>query len=159
MAIAPLIIIWVGLDRIDLALLVMATIVAFFPILSNTMFGLKSVDHDLLALFDFYHASRWRRLRYLQLPSALPHVMAGAKIAGGFALIGAVVAEFVAGAGAGSGLAWRVLESGNRLDIARMFAALLLLTALGLLIFGAGLSAVEKLVLRHWHESARPREI
>jgi NitT/TauT family transport system permease protein len=156
-SIAPFILIWVGLDHIERALLILATIVAFFPILSNTTLGMKSVDHNLLNLFDLYHASRWQRLRYLQLPSALPYLLGGMKISGGLALIGAVVAEFVAGSGTGTGLAWRIIESSNRLNIPRMFAALILLSVLGVLIF-FGLSAVESLLLRKWHESALGRE-
>jgi len=156
-SIAPFILIWVGLDHTERALLILATIVAFFPILSNTTLGMKSVDHILLNLFDLYHASRWQRLRYLQLPSAMPYLLGGMKISGGLALIGTVVAEFVAGSGTGTGLAWRIIESSNRLNIPRMFAALLLLSALGVTIF-FGLSAVERLLLRKWHESAIGRE-
>ncbi|MGA9321669.1 MAG: ABC transporter permease [Xanthobacteraceae bacterium] len=156
-SIAPFILIWVGLDHTERALLILATIVAFFPILSNTTLGMKSVDHNLLNLFDLYHASRWQRLRYLQLPSAMPYLLGGMKISGGLALIGTVVAEFVAGSGTGTGLAWRIIESSNRLNIPRMFAALLLLSALGVIIF-FGLSAVETLLLRKWHESAVGRE-
>jgi NitT/TauT family transport system permease protein len=156
-SIAPFILIWVGLDHTERALLILATIVAFFPILSNTTLGMKSVDHNLLNLFDLYHASRWQRLRYLQLPSAMPYLLGGMKISGGLALIGTVVAEFVAGSGTGTGLAWRIIESSNRLNIPRMFAALLLLSSLGVVIF-FGLSAVETLLLRKWHESAIGRE-
>jgi NitT/TauT family transport system permease protein len=156
-SIAPLVLIWVGLDHIERALLILATIVAFFPILSNTTLGLKSVDHNLQNLLDLYHASRWQRLRELQFPSALPYLLGGMKISGGLALIGAVVAEFVAGAGTGTGLAWRIVEAGNRLNIPRMFAALMLLSVLGITIF-FGLTALEYLLLHKWHESALRRE-
>jgi NitT/TauT family transport system permease protein len=156
-AIAPFILIWVGLDHIERALLILATIVAFFPILSNTTLGLKSVDHNLHNLFDLYHASRWQRLKELQFRSALPYLLGGIKISGGLALIGAVVAEFVAGSGTGTGLAWRIVESSNRLNIPRMFAALFLLSAFGISVFFA-LTAVERLLLRKWHESAVRRE-
>lgn len=156
-AIAPLVLIWVGLDHLERALLILATIVAFFPILSNTTLGLKSVDHNLQNLLDLYHASRWQRLKELQFPSALPYLLGGMKISGGLALIGAVVAEFVAGSGTGSGLAWRIIESANRLNIPGMFAALLLLSVLGIVIFFS-LSALETLLLRKWHESAVGRE-
>ena len=156
-AIAPFILIWVGLDHVDRALLILATIVAFFPILSNTTLGMKSVDHNLLNLFDLYHATRWQKLRFLQLPSAMPYLLGGMKISGGLALIGAVVAEFVAGSGTGTGLAWRIIESSNRLNIPRMFAALVLLSVLGIVIFFC-LSAIESLLLRRWHESALRRE-
>jgi NitT/TauT family transport system permease protein len=147
-SIAPLVLIWVGLDHLERALLILATIVAFFPILSNTTLGLKSVDHNLQNLFDLYGATRWQRLRDL---------LGGMRISGGLALIGAVVAEFVAGSGTGTGLAWRIVEAGNRLNIPRMFAALLLLSFLGILIFFT-LSALEYLLLRRWHESAVGRE-
>ena len=156
-AIAPLILIWVGLDHVDRALLILATIVAFFPILSNTTLGLKSVDHNLRDLFQLYGATRWQRLRYLQLPTALPYLLGGMKISGGLALIGAVVAEFVAGSGTGAGLAWRIVESANRLNIPRMFAALILLSVLGIVIFLL-MAGLQNLLLRRWHESAMQRE-
>ena len=156
-AIAPLILIWVGVENVDRALLILATIVAFFPILSNTTLGLKSVDHNLRDLFQLYGATRWQRLRHLQLPTSLPYLLGGMKISGGLALIGAVVAEFVAGSGTGAGLAWRIVESANRLNIPRMFAALIMLSALGIAIFLL-LAGLQTLLLRHWHESAVRRE-
>jgi NitT/TauT family transport system permease protein len=135
-----------------------AWIVAFFPVLANTTLGLNSVDHNLTDLFRLYGASRRRMLWELKLPAALPHMMAGLKIAGGLSLIGAVVAEIAAGsAGAGSGLAYRIAESGYRLNIPRMFAALLLLSLTGIAIFTL-LSWLSYLVLRRWHESAVERE-
>jgi len=156
-AIAPLILIWVGYERIELALILIAFLVAFFPILSNTTLGLKSADHNLIDLFRLYGASRWQILSRLQLPSALPYLLGAMKIAGGLALIGAVVAEFVAGSGTATGLAWRIVEAGNRLEIARMFAALGLLAALGIAIFAA-LSALEYALLHKWHESALKKQ-
>jgi len=155
LAIAPLLLIYLPQP---LAVLVCAWIVAFFPVLANTTLGLSSVDHNLLALFDLYKASRWQVLWNLKLPSALPQILAGLRIAGGLSLIGAVVAEIAAGsAGAGSGLAYRIAESGYRLNIPRMFAALILLSLAGVAIFYA-LSAMSYLVLRRWHESALARE-
>ena len=154
-AIAPLLLIYLPQP---LAVLACAWIVAFFPVLANTMLGLQSVDHNLLALFELYKASRWQLLWNLKLPSALPQMLAGLRIAGGLSLIGAVVAEIAAGsAGAGSGLAYRIAESGYRLNIPRMFAALLLLSLAGVAIFFA-LSGLSYLVLRRWHESALKRE-
>ena len=154
-AIAPLLLIYLPQP---LAVLVCAWIVAFFPVLANTTLGLSSVDHNLLALFDLYKASRWQVLWNLKLPSALPQILAGLRIAGGLSLIGAVVAEIAAGsAGAGSGLAYRIAEFGYRLNIPRMFAALILLSLAGVAIFYA-LSAMSYLVLRRWHESAIARE-
>lgn len=154
-AIAPLIIIWV--DDIRLALLVCAFIVAFFPVLSNTTLGLNSVDHNLVDLFRLYRASRWQVLTRLRLPTALPYYLAGLRISGGLALIGAIVAEFVAGTGGrASGLAYRILEAGYQLQIPRMFAALVLVSGTGIVIFLA-LTALSHLLLRHWHESAMGR--
>jgi NitT/TauT family transport system permease protein len=154
-AIAPLLLIYLPQP---LAVLVCAWIVAFFPVLANTTLGLNSVDHNLLALFELYKASRWQVLWNLKLPSALPQMLTGLRIAGGLSLIGAVVAEIAAGsAGAGSGLAYRIAESGYRLNIPRMFAALLLLSLAGVAIFFA-LSAISYLALRRWHESAIDRE-
>jgi NitT/TauT family transport system permease protein len=154
-AIAPLLLIYLPQP---LAVLACAWIVAFFPVLANTTLGLNSVDHNLLALFELYKASRWQILWNLKLPSALPQMLTGLRIAGGLSLIGAVVAEIAAGsAGAGSGLAYRIAESGYRLNIPRMFAALLLLSLAGVAIFFA-LSAISYLALRRWHESAIDRE-
>jgi NitT/TauT family transport system permease protein len=155
-SIAPLIIIWVN-DTFA-SLLICAWIVAFFPIVANTTLGLNSADRNLAALFQLYGASRWQALRFLRLPSALPLFLAGVRISGGLALIGAVVAEFVAGTGgAETGLASRILEAGYRLEIPRLFAALLLLSLTGILIF-AVLSWVSRALLAHWHESALPEE-
>jgi NitT/TauT family transport system permease protein len=156
-AIAPLIVIWVGFERINLALLILAWIVAFFPILSNTTLGLRSADHNLIDLFRLYGASNWQILWKLKLPSALPHLLSGMKTSGGLALIGTVVAEYGAGSGTATGLAWRIVEAGNRLQIARMFAALALLAVLGVAIFFS-LALLEHLVLRKWHESAVLKE-
>src|ERR1700742_2488886 len=150
-AVAPLLLIYLPQP---LAVLACAWIVAFFPVLANTTLGLNSVDHNLLALFELYKASRWQILWRLKLPAALPQMLAGLRIAGGLSLIGAVVAEIAAGsAGAGSGLAYRIAESGYRLNIPRMFAALLLLSVAGIVIYGL-LALLSHLILRRWHESA-----
>ena len=154
-AIAPLLLIYLPQH---LAVVTCAFIVAFFPVLSNTLLGLKSVDRNLAGLFALYGASRGQTLRYLKLPSALPYLLGGLRIAGGLSLIGAVVAEIAAGsAGAGSGLAYRIAESSYRLNIPRMFAALLLLCVAGIVIHIA-LSLASHLVLRRWHESALEQE-
>jgi NitT/TauT family transport system permease protein len=155
-SIAPLILIYV--DNTLTAVVLCAWIVAFFPILSNTMLGLASADHNLRDLFELYGASRWQQLRLLRLPTALPYFLGGLRIAGGLSLIGAVVAEYVAGtAGTGTGLAFRVLEAQYRLNIPRMFAGLFLLALTGVaiyLLFGA----LSHLLLHRWHESAVRRE-
>jgi NitT/TauT family transport system permease protein len=150
-AIAPLLLIYLPQPA---AVLVCAWIVAFFPVLANATLGLRSVDRNLVDLFALYGASRWQVLRRLKLPAAMPYILGGMRIAGGLSLIGAVVAEIAASSpGAGSGLAYRIAESGNRLNIPRMFAALLLLSAAGIVIFFT-LSLLSHLVLRRWHESA-----
>jgi NitT/TauT family transport system permease protein len=155
-AIAPLIIIWV--QQPFLALLVCAWIVAFFPIVANTTVGLNSADRNLLALFRLYGASQVQILRYLKMPTALPYFLAGLRISGGLALIGAVVAEFVAGTGGTeTGLAFRILEAGYRLAIPRLFAALFLLSLTGIVIYLV-LDALSRVLLRHWHESALEEE-
>jgi len=165
-AIAPLLLIYMPQP---LAVLACAWLVAFFPILSNTMLGLQSVDRNLLELFRLYGVPpqrRWSarlgaRLKafwHLRRPAALPAFLAGLRIAGGLSLIGAVVAEMAAGsAGAGSGLAYRIIESQYRLNIPRLFAALVLLALTGIALFLA-LSLLTRFLLRHWHESALPRE-
>jgi NitT/TauT family transport system permease protein len=155
-AIAPLIIIYV--DNTVVALLIVAWIVAFFPILSNTTLGLNSADHNLRNLFELYGATRWQELRHLRIPAAMPYFLGGLKIAGGLALIGAVVAEYVAGtAGTDTGLAYRILEAGYRLQIPKMFASLILLAATGIAIFLL-FSFISHLLLHKWHESALSRE-
>lgn len=155
-AIAPLIFIYV--DSTEAGLLICAWIVAFFPVLSNTTLGLNSADHNLRNLFQMYGATRWQTLRYLRLPAAMPYFLGGLRIAGGLSLIGAIVAEFVAGtAGSGSGLANQILEAGYRLNIPRMFAALILISVTGILIFLV-MNLLSHMLLRKWHESALKRE-
>jgi NitT/TauT family transport system permease protein len=154
-AIAPLLLIYLPQQT---AVVVCAWIVGFFPVLSNTTLGLNSVDRNLAGLFQLYGASRLQALLLLKLPSALPYILGGLRIAGGLSLIGAVVAEIAAGsAGAGSGLAYRIAESGYRLNIPRMFAALLLLSLAGIVIY-AVLALTSHLLLRRWHESALGKE-
>jgi len=155
--IAPLIFIYV--DSKFAGLLICAWIVAFFPILSNTTLGLNSADHNLRDMMKLYGASRWQTLRYLRLPAALPYFLGGLKIAGGLALIGAIVAEFVAGTGGvGSGLAFRILEASYRLNIPRMFAAIILISVSGVLIF-MFMTFLSWLFLHKWHESAIKRDL
>lgn len=167
-AVAPLIVVYlkdvtldlgfVTISDVTLQLLTCAWIVAFFPVLSNTTIGLNSADHNLRNLFELYGASRWQTLRYLRLPAALPYFLAGLKIASGLALIGAVVAEFVVGAqGVGSGLASRIQESAFRLNIARMYAAVVLISGTGIAIYLVT-AFISHMTLRRWHESAIRRE-
>lgn len=157
-AIAPLVIIWT--HDVTAALVICATIVAIFPIISNTTLGLRSVDPALLDVFRLYRATRWQTLMRLRVPGALPWFFAGLRVSGGLALIGAVVAEFVAGTGGNaSGLAYQILMSGLQLNVPRLFAALFLITLAGIAIFAAT-SLLSRLVLRRWHESevAHPLE-
>jgi NitT/TauT family transport system permease protein len=155
-AIAPLLLIYLSQET---AVVTCAFIVAFFPVLANTTLGLNSVDRNLAGLFRLYGATGTQALLYLKLPAALPYILGGLRIAGGLSLIGAVVAEIAAGsAGAGSGLAYRIAESSYRLNIPRMFAALLLLSAAGLVIYTA-LALASHLMLRRWHESAIGKDI
>jgi len=152
-AIAPLIVIWV--DNSLIALTLCATIVALFPIISNTVFGLRSIDPGLRDLFALHHASRWQVLWRLRVPSALPAFFSGLRIATGLALIGAVVAEFVAGTGGTQGgLAYQILQAGLQLNIPRLFSALFLITASGVVLF-ALMTLIGKLALKRWHDSAR----
>jgi len=150
-AIAPLIIIWV--KHQDIALTLCATIVAIFPVISNTTLGLRSVDRGLLNLFQMYGATRLQTLLRLRIPSALPYFFGGLRISSGLSLIGAVVAEFVAGTGgAGAGLAYQILVSGFQLNIPRLFAALFLITATGVVLFLV-MVLLSRLALGNWHES------
>lgn len=154
-AIAPLLIIYFGAQA---TVFIAAFIVAFFPILSNTMTGLRSTDHGLVNLFTLYGAKPAQHLLLLELRSALPYFLTGLRIASGLALIGAIVAEFVAGsAGQGAGLAFRISEAGYRLNIPRMFAALIMVSMLGLILYLV-FSGLSHMLLRKWHESALARE-
>ena len=150
-AIAPLIIIWV--KQPTLALIVCATIVALFPIISNTILGLRSVNPGLINLFRMNKATRWQTLVQLRIPSAAPYFFGGLRISSGLALIGAVVAEFVAGTGGtGAGLAYQILQAGYQINIPRLFAALFMITVTGVLLFLL-MVFLSKLALASWHES------
>jgi len=146
-AIAPLVLIWTGLDHADRAVIALAAAVAFFPLFSGVLTGLKSADPDLERLFDLYGASPIQRLIRLRLPAALPFILEGLRVAAGLSVIGAVVAEFVSGSGATQGLAWRLLEAGNRLRTADMLAALACLMIMGLAL-NAVVAALERAARR-----------
>lgn len=154
-AIAPLLLVYMEPAN---AVLACAALVAFFPVLSNTALGLASADRQLRDLFALYDAGWLKTLLYLRLPASLPYFLGGLRIAGGLALIGAVVGEIAAGsAGAGSGLAWRIIEAGHRVNIPRMYAALVLIALAGVAIF-ALFSALQRAALRRWHSSAMAGE-
>ncbi|MBI1685869.1 ABC transporter permease [Caulobacter hibisci] len=148
-AIAPLVTIWAGIDHPGRAVTALAAVIAFFPIYSGAVAGLKAADPDLSRLFDLYGATPWQRLVRLRLPSALPALLEGLKVAAGLALVGAVAAEFVAGSGSSQGLAWRMLESFNRLQTARGFAALAVLALMGVAVHAA-LAGAERRLLAWW---------
>jgi NitT/TauT family transport system permease protein len=148
-AIAPLVNIWAGTDHPERALIALATVVAFFPIYSGAVTGLRSADPDLQRLFALYGANRVQVLTRLRLPSAVPFLLEGHKVAAGLAIVGTVVAEFVAGSGKVQGLAWRILDASFKLQTARMFAALVMLGALGVALY-AVLQAIERAGLRWW---------
>lgn len=148
-AIAPLVNIWAGIDHPQRGVVALAVVVAFFPIFSGALTGLKSADPDLERLFDLYGATRIQRLLRLRLPSAVPFILEGHKVAAGLALVGAVVAEFVAGSGGAQGLAWRILESAHRLETARMLAALVVLAAMAVVLYEA-LQVGERAALKRW---------
>lgn len=155
-AIAPLIIIWV--DEPRTALILCATVASIFPVIANTTVGLRSVDPGLLDLFRMHRASRLQTLLRLRIPGAAPYFFAGLRVAAALALIGAVVAEFVAGTGGTqSGLAYQILQSGLQLNIPRLFAALFLITLAGIALFLL-VSGLSKLALARWHESELPLE-
>ena len=146
-AIAPLVLIWFGLDHAERAVVALAAAVAFFPVFSGVLTGLKAADPDLERLFDLYGASRLQRLVRLRLPAAVPFALEGLRVASGLAVIGAVVAEFVSGSGAAQGLAWHLLEAGNRLRTAELLAALVCLAGLGMLL-NTAVAVFEREVLR-----------
>lgn len=148
-AIAPIVQIWAGLEHPERAVIGLAVVVAFFPIFSGALTGLKSADPDLERLFDLYGASRWQKLLRLRLPTAAPFLLEGHKVAAGLAVIGAVVGEFAAGSGGSQGLAWRIIEASNRLQTAKAFAALVVLAVMGAALYGA-LQIAERRALVWW---------
>jgi NitT/TauT family transport system permease protein len=148
-AVAPQAVIWAGLDHPERAVVGLAAVVAFFPIFSGALTGLRSADGDLERLFDLYGASKSQRLFRLRLPSAAPFILEGHKVAAGLAVVGAVVAEFVAGSGSAQGLAWRILEAANRLQIAKEFAAVAVLGVMGVALH-ALLQVGERSILSRW---------
>ena len=156
-AIAPLIQIWVGIENVETALVLLAFIAAFFPVLSNMTIGLRAADRGLMDLFRLHGAGRIQTFFRLQLPASLPFLLSGMKVSGGLSVIGLVVAEFVAGSGQSGGLAWRIIEAGNRLQVARMFAALVLITVTGVALF-ALMAVLSKWALGSWHESEQVHE-
>jgi NitT/TauT family transport system permease protein len=154
-AIAPILLMYYSAPTV---VLLTAFLVTYFPVLSNTITGMRSTDRGLEALFDLYGASAWHRIVLLKLKTALPYILTGFRIGGPLSLIGAVVAEIAAGtAGAGSGLAYRIIESTYRLNVPRAFAALLLLSLMGIVIFYA-IVFVSHMMLKDWHESAMKKE-
>ena len=148
-AIAPLVLIWVGLQNADGAVIILAAAVAVFPLFSGVFTGLRSADPDLERLFDLYRATPLQRLWRLRLPSATPIALEGLRVAVGQSIIGAVVAEFVSGSGASQGLAWRLLEAGNRLRTADLLAALVWLALMGLAL-NAAVAALERAAARRY---------
>lgn len=148
-AIAPIVAVWAGLEHPERAVVGLAAVVAFFPVFSGVLAGLKSSDPDLERLFDLYGATRWQKLIRLRLPSAAPQILQGHKVAGSLAVVGAVVAEFGAGSGGSQGLAWRILEASNRLQTAKAFAALFVLAVMGGALYGL-LQAAERRALVWW---------
>ena len=148
-AIAPLVLIWAGIDHPERAIIALAVLVAFFPIFSGAVTGLRAADPDLERLFDLYGAGRWSRVMRLRLPSAVPFLLEGHKVGAGLAIIGAVVAEFGAGSGGVRGLAWQILDAGNKLQTARMIAALVVLGLMGVVLHSL-LDRAERAGLKWW---------
>ena len=148
-AVAPIVQIWAGLEHPERAVIGLAVVVAFFPIFSGAVTGLKAADPDLERLFDLYGATRWQKLIRLRLPTAAPFLLEGHKVAAGLAVVGAVVAEFGAGSGGSQGLAWRIIEASNRLQTAKAFAALFVLAVMGAALYGL-LQIAERRALVWW---------
>lgn len=148
-ALAPLLQVWAGIDHPQNAVLALTAVVAFFPVYSGAVTGLRSADHDLERLFDLYGARPLQRLMKLRIPSAAPFLLEGHKVAVGLALVGAVVAEFAAGEGGSQGLAWRILEASHHLQTAKMMAALLVLALMGAALHVL-FSVLEQRALRWW---------
>jgi NitT/TauT family transport system permease protein len=149
MALAPLFQVWAGVDHPQGAVVALAAVVAFFPIYSGALAGLSSADPELERLFDLYAAGAWQRLIRLRIPSSVPHVLQGQKIALGLALVGAVIAELSAGSGGAEGLAWRIQEASHRLQMAKSFAALVAL-ALMAAALNIAFQALERAALSWW---------
>ena len=154
-ALAPLFVVWAGIDHPDRAVIALAAVVAFFPVYSGALTGLQAVDPELERLFDLYGATGWQRLTRLRVPSAVPYALEGMKVALGLSLVGAVIGEMSAGGGGTDGLAWRILEASHRLEMARSFAALVALTILGGLLY-VGFQSLERAALSWWRGRPDP---
>jgi NitT/TauT family transport system permease protein len=152
-AIAPMLVIW--LDAGLRAVAVCAFIVSLFPVITNTLAGIRSIPSPQVELFWLYGARPWARLFKLQLPGAIPSIMAGLRIAAGLSVIGAVVGEFVAGElGAERGLGIVVVEAAKRGEPPMLFSAVALASLLGIAMVGA-VNAAAYLLMVRWHVSER----
>jgi NitT/TauT family transport system permease protein len=141
-ALAPLAMIWLGYG--PTSKVVLAALLGFFPILINTIAGLKSCDAGKVDLMRAMGASRWQLFRLVRLPNAMPYVFAGVNVAASFVVLGAVTGEFL---GAKEGLGTLILLANNELDTAQIFAVLIMLGLLGLTLYST-VRAVQKRVLR-----------
>jgi NitT/TauT family transport system permease protein len=147
-AIAPLLVVWFGTDLRPKVIL--AVLIAFFPVVISGVAGLRSTDPELLDLSATMGASRWQTFRKIRFPNALPHLMAGLKVAVTLAVVGAVVGEFV---GASEGLGYVLLLANGNLDAPLLFADLILMSIIGIVLFAV--VEVAEALLIPWHASRR----
>ena len=151
-AVAPLIVLWFGYN--DLSVVIISLIMSLFPIVNNTLLGLRSTSRNLTELFALHNQSRLTLFWKLQLPGALPHIIAGLRISAGLSVIGAIVGEFIIGSGnAQGGLGVQIVFAQGRMYTALLFAEVIAATLLGFLFFMI-VSAVGNQLLKNWHESA-----
>lgn len=151
-AIAPLIVLWFGYN--ELSVVVISFIMALFPIVNNTLLGLRSTSRTLVEIFALHNKSRVTAFCKLRLPSALPSIFAGLRISAGLSVIGAIVGEFIIGSGnAQGGLGVQIVFAQGRMYTSLLFAEVIAATLLGFLFFSA-VSLVGRALLKHWHESA-----
>lgn len=149
-AIAPLFVVWLGFGASPKILV--AVLMAFFPVVISGISGLRSVDPELLELTSTMGASPVKTFWKVRFPSALPELLSGLKVAATLAVTGAVVGEFV---GANAGLGYVILQANGNIDTAMLFAALIIMSALGVLLFA--IIQVAEMFLIPWHASRRNR--
>lgn len=155
-AIAPIIVLWFGYNQ--RAVIVIAFMIAVFPILNNSLLGLLSTDRNQVDLFRMHRASKMTEFVKLRLPGALPSIFAGLRISAGLSVVGAIVGEFIIGSGgADGGLGVKVLYAQARLDTGLLFAEVLVATLLGFAFFIL-VSVIGNRLIRNWHESALRKE-
>ncbi len=151
-AIAPIVVIWFGSGFNSIVII--SFLIGFFPIVSNTLMGLNSVDKNMVDLFQLYNASKWQTMWKLRIPAAMPYIMSGLKVSCTLSIIGAITGEYIAGIGGGKGgLGYAITVAAVQLKTPYLFACAIAGALFGI-VFYLIVSFISRLVLSSWHESA-----